>query len=67
MRYGLQKNKLKKIILESVNKNPDLKYYINDDYIYELVDGIIDGVSIAIEENTKEVLRQIEHDLRRRH
>lgn len=67
MRYGLQKDKLKKIILESVNKNPDLKYYINDDYIYELVDGIIDGVSIAIEENTKEVLRQIEHDLRRRH
>ncbi|MBQ7000560.1 MAG: hypothetical protein IJN67_05885 [Oscillospiraceae bacterium] len=67
MSYGLRKSDLKKIILESVNKNPDLKYYINDDYIYELVDGIVDGVSIAIEENTKEVIRQIEHDLRRRH
>lgn len=67
MSYGLRKSDLKKIILESVNKNPDLKYYINDDYIYELVDGIVDGVSIAIEENTKEVIRQIEHDLRRHH
>ena len=37
MRYGLQKNKLKKIILESVNRNPDPKYYINNDYIYELL------------------------------
>ena len=64
MTYGLDKNKIKQIILESVNKNPDLKYYINDDYLYELVDGIADGVSIAIEENTKEVIRQINHELR---
>ena len=53
MSYGLDKHELKKVITEKVEKNPDLKYYINDDYIYELVDAIVDGVSEAIEKNTK--------------
>lgn len=38
MAYGLDKHDLKKIITEKVEQNPDLKYYINDDYIYELVE-----------------------------
>lgn len=66
MAYGLDKRELKKIITEKVEKNPDLKYYINDDYIYELVDVIIVGVSEAIEKNTKTVFRQLEHELRGR-
>ena len=49
MAYGLDKRELKKIITEKVEQNPDLKYYINDDYIYELVEAIVDGVSEAIE------------------
>lgn len=45
-----------------VEKNPDLKYYINDDYIYELVEAIVEGVSVAIRENTREVFDQIERE-----
>ena len=66
MAYGLDKRELKKIITEKVEKNPDLKYYINDDYIYELVEAIVDGVSEAIEKNTKAVFRQIERELKGR-
>lgn len=66
MSYGLRKHEIKKIIRESVEKNKDLKYYINDDYIYELVDSIVDGVSEAIEQNTKTVIRQITRELRGR-
>ena len=66
MAYGLDKRELKKIITEKVEKNPDLKYYINDDYIYELVEAIVDGVSEAIEKNTKAVFRQLEHELKGR-
>lgn len=66
MFYGLDKPKLKKIITERVEKNPDLKYYINDDYIYELVEAIVDGVSEAIEKNTKVVFRQLERELKGR-
>jgi len=66
MAYGLDKRDLKKIITEKVEQNPDLKYYINDDYIYELVEAIVDGVSEAIEKNTKAVFRQLEHELKGR-
>ena len=66
MAYGLDKRELKKIITEKGEQNPDLKYYINDDYIYELVEAIVDGVSEAIEKNTKAVFRQLEHELKGR-
>ena len=66
MAYGLDKRELKKIIIERIEQNPDLKYYINDDYIYELVDAIVDGVSDAIEKNTKTVFRQLERELKGR-
>lgn len=66
MSYGLDKRELMRIITEKVEKNPDLKYYINDDYIYELVEAIVDGVSEAIEKNTKAIFRQIEHELKGR-
>ena len=66
MAYGLDKRELKKIITEKVEQNPDLKYYINDDYIYELVEAVVDGVSEAIEKNTKAVFRQIERELKGR-
>ncbi len=64
MTIGMRRERIKAIIMESVDKNPDLKYYINDDYIYELVDAIVDGVSRAIEENTKEVLDDLKSKMR---
>lgn len=63
-RYGLSRERLKDIIIESVNSNPDLKYYINNDYIDELVDLMTDGVARAIEANTKEVIDDIDRESR---
>lgn len=64
--YGLRDNEIEKIIKSSLNENPDLKYYINNDYIEELINLLIQGVSKAIEENTKQVIKDIERELRRR-
>lgn len=66
MSYGLDHSAIRRIIIQSIERNPDLKYYVDNDYIYELVDAIVDGVSAAIEENTKTVIRQIERELRGR-
>lgn len=63
MRYGLSHYEIYNLIMESVDKNPNLKYYINNDYIYELVEALVDGISIAIEENTQAVMREIKRDL----
>ena len=33
MQYGLKDYEVERIIRYSLNKNPDLKYYINNDYL----------------------------------
>lgn len=48
---GLNANQVKKIIKEKIETNPDLKYYVNNKYLDELIDLIIEGVGEAIEEN----------------
>lgn len=62
--YGLDSRKAEEIIRESLNKSPDLKYYINNDYIEELINLLIVGVSQAIEENNKKVISDIEREIR---
>lgn len=62
--YGLTKNEAERIIKDSLNKNPDLKYYINNDYIDELVSLLVEGICNVIEENNKKVIRDIERELK---
>lgn len=61
--YGLTKNEAEWIIRDSLNKNPDLKYYINNDYVDELLTLLIEGVCNAIEANNKKVIGDIEHEI----
>lgn len=50
--YGYSKEVISEIIKNRLKDNPDLKYYINNDYIAELVNLLIDGIAEAIEINT---------------
>ena len=64
MQYGLKDYEVERIIRHSLNKNPDLKYYINNDYLDELISLLIEGVSQAMEENTRKVISDIEREIR---
>ena len=64
MHYGLKEYEVEKIIRHSLNKNPDLKYYINNDYLDELISLLIEGVGQAIEENNRKVISDIEREIR---
>ena len=64
MQYGLKDYEVERIIRHSLNKNPDLKYYINNDYIDELVSLLVEGVCNVIEENNKKVIRDIEREIK---
>lgn len=66
MSYGLTEHELKRVILMELNHNPDLKYYINNPYLDELLDLLIDGITKAITANTQEVIHQIESETRRK-
>lgn len=50
--YEYSKEMISEIIKNRLKDNPDLKYYINNDYIAELVNLLIDGIAEAIEINT---------------
>jgi predicted house-cleaning noncanonical NTP pyrophosphatase (MazG superfamily) len=50
--YGYSKEMICEIIKNRLKDNPDLKYYINNDYIDELVNLLIEGIAEAIEINT---------------
>ena len=59
---GIGIDKIGNFILSKVN--PDLKYYINNDYLDELISLLIEGVSQAIEENNRKVISDIEREIR---
>lgn len=64
--YGLKDYEVERIIRHSLNKNPDLKYYIANEYIEELINLLVEGVSNAIEENNRKVIADIERDIKRK-
>ena len=63
-KYGLRQEQLKRIILETMNSNPDLKYYVDDDYVLQLMDLMVEGIARAIEENTERVIDNITKGLK---
>ena len=60
MKYGLSEHEAKEIIQQELDKNPDLKYYINNPYLEELITLLIDGISKAIAKNNEEVIKEPE-------
>ena len=62
--YGLDKYDAEKILKEHLDKEPDLKYYIDNDYIAKLVDNIIEGIAKVIEKNNEKVEEDIKRELR---
>lgn len=63
MSYGLDEYEIKEIIRRHLNENPDLKYYIDNPYFDEFVELLIEGVSAAIEANSRRVIEDIEQDI----
>ena len=62
--YGLDKYEAERILKEYLNKEPDLKYYIDNDYMEKLVDILIEGIAKVIEENNKKVEEDVKRELR---
>ena len=58
--HGLNKYEAEKILREYLEKEPDLKYYIDNDYMEKLVNILIKGIAKLIEENN----RKIEEDIK---
>lgn len=62
--YGLDKYETERILKEHLNKEPDLKYYIDNDYMEKLVDILVEGIAKVVEENNKKVEEDVRRELR---
>ena len=64
IQQGLNKYEEEKILREYLEKEPDLKYYIDNDYMEKLVNILIKGISKLIEENNRKIEEDIKRELR---
>lgn len=64
--FGNDKDEIKRVIMYHQNQKPDLKYYINNSYIDELIDLLIEGISDAVARNTENVLQELERSQKER-
>ena len=68
MKNGLRKYKIERKLHEKIDSNPDLKYYLDNEYVTEIIDLLIDGIGEVIEENNEAIMNDIFLELRsRRH
>ena len=58
-----QKSKIKSIISSSINSDPDLKYYLNNEYVDRLIDLLIDGIANAIIDNNDYLKNEMDNKL----
>ena len=64
--FGNDKDEIKRVIMYHLNQKPDLKYVLNNSYIDELIDLLIEGISDAVARNTENVLQELERSQKER-
>lgn len=62
--HGLDRYEAERILREYLEKEPDLKYYIDNDYMEKLVDILIKGIAKVIEENNRKIEEDVKRELR---
>ena len=55
MYIGLRKSEIEAILRKKMEEEPDLKDYVDNDYIIRIVDLLIEGVAEAISRNNREL------------
>ena len=53
------KRDVERIFWQKIESEPDLKYYIDNDYITKLINLLIEGIGDVVEENNKKLVRDL--------
>ena len=61
---GLNKYKIERILMEKMESDPDLKYYLNDETLIKAINLLIKGIAEVIDENNKELERDFKREIR---
>ncbi|MDU4731776.1 hypothetical protein [Finegoldia magna] len=61
---GLDKYKIERNLMEKMESDPDLKYYLNDESIIKVINLLIKGIAEVIDENNKELEKNFKREIR---
>lgn len=56
MRKGMSKYEIKRILEEKIESDPDLKYYLDNEYTIKIIDLLVEGISEAFEKNNERLI-----------
>ena len=64
--YGMNKNEVVKTLRQYINKDPDLKYYLDDENIEKIIELLIEGIGYIVEKNNRKIEEDRKTELRRK-
>ena len=56
MRKGMSKYEIKRILEEKIESDPDLKYYLDNEYTIKIIDLLVEGISEEFEKNNEKLI-----------
>lgn len=56
MRKGMSKYEIKRILEEKIESDPDLKYYLDNEYTIKIIDLLVEGILEAFEKNNEKLI-----------
>ena len=56
MRKGMSKYEIKRILEEKIESDPDLKYYLDNEYTIKIIDLLVEGISEAFEKTNEKLI-----------
>lgn len=59
MRKGMSKYEIKRILEEKIESDPDLKYYLDNEYTIKIIDLLVEGISEAFEKNNEKLMNDL--------
>lgn len=61
---GLDKYKIERILMEIMESDPDMKYYLNDESVIKAINFLIKGIAEVIDKSNKELERDFKREIR---
>lgn len=52
----MSKYEIKRILEEKIESDPDLKYYLDNEYTIKIIDLLVEGISEAFEKNNEKLM-----------
>ncbi len=62
--YGMSKDEVIRDLKIVMNKEPDLKYYLDNEYVEKAIELIIEGIGTIIEKNNRKIEDDKKSELR---